>query len=302
MSSRYFYKAFGLIIESDMVIPEFITADRQDPIDVTVQAGSVPEVLENGKRKGVCFETAPGEFLFFLEGVGRFLAAGGNKIIYRADADATEDDLRVFLLGSVFGAILQQRGLFPIHASAIEHNGEAVAFMGPSGNGKSTTAAAFLKKGYRLLTDDVCAIQLVDGKPVVVPGYPQGKLWLDSLNSLELSPDDYEPIRNKVLKRAVPVREKFCDEPRPLKRIYQLLKNDGNTIEKERIPVADTFLPLGRNSYRGQFLEGMAVAGDHFLCVAAIANQVPVVRLKRNRDERIEIDALVALIEEDLAE
>lgn len=301
MSDTYFYKAFGLIIASELKVPEFINADRNNAVDVTIRLGLVPKTLDGGKRKGVCFETAPGKFLFFLEEVGRFLAVDGKRIIYEAADGANEDDLRVFLLGSVIGALLQQRGLFPIHASAVEHNGAAIAFMGPSVIGKSTTAAAFLQKGYRMLTDDVCAIQLVDGKPFVVPGYPQGKLWLDSMASLEMEPELYRPIRNKVTKRAVPMRERFCDELRPLKRIYQLMVAHEDVYLKEAVAIADAFLPLRRNSYRGQFLEGLAVAGEHFLTIATIANQVPLVRLKRNKDSGIDLTALVEAIEEDLA-
>jgi len=226
MQATHLYKAFGLIFESELEIPELIESTATDAVDVTITAGDVPAMLAEGKRQGACFETAPGEFLFFLEGVGRFLALGGSKIVYQADAEATGADLRVFLLGSVFGAILQQRGLFPIHASAVEHEGAAIAFMGNSGIGKSTTAAAFLKRGCRLITDDVCAIQLVDGLPVVVPGYPQGKLWLDSMQQLEMKAADFEPIRNKVAKRAIPTREQFCEDRLPLKRIYQLLKSN----------------------------------------------------------------------------
>ena len=64
-------------------------------------------------------------------------------------------DIRVFLLGSCLGALLHQRGVLALHASAIETDQGAVLFMGDSGMGKSTTLQAFIKRGYKMLADDI---------------------------------------------------------------------------------------------------------------------------------------------------
>src|SRR5687767_37791 len=66
-----------------------------------------------------------------------------------------EQNLRLYLLGSAFGALLHQRGLLPLHANAVEIDGKAVAFMGASGEGKSTLAAWFHDRGFNIIADDV---------------------------------------------------------------------------------------------------------------------------------------------------
>ena len=43
-----------------------------------------------------------------------------------------------------------------LHASAIEHDGKAVLFLGSSGSGKSSLAASLNKK---LITEDVACIE-----------------------------------------------------------------------------------------------------------------------------------------------
>ena len=50
-------------------------------------------------------------------------------------------------------------GYEPLHATAVVVDGEAVAFLGDCGYGKSTLGAAFLARGFPLLTDDVLALE-----------------------------------------------------------------------------------------------------------------------------------------------
>ena len=64
-------------------------------------------------------------------------------------------DVRLFLLGSVWGALALQRGLLPLHASAVGRGRTVHAFTGPPGAGKSTLAAALAARGYPLFTDDM---------------------------------------------------------------------------------------------------------------------------------------------------
>jgi len=55
-------------------------------------------------------------------------------------------------------ALMQGREVF--HASAVELCGRAVAFLGPSGAGKTTVAAFLIARGARLVTDDVLAVDV----------------------------------------------------------------------------------------------------------------------------------------------
>ncbi len=49
---------------------------------------------------------------------------------------------------------LKHRGLFPIHASAVEKDGRAVMIPSRSGGGKTTSCLALLRAGYKSLSDD----------------------------------------------------------------------------------------------------------------------------------------------------
>jgi hypothetical protein len=73
------------------------------------------------------------------------------------------DRLSVFATGGLPAFVLMMRGELVLHASAVERNGAVVAFVGPSGMGKSTIAALCCSDGARLVTDDVLRIDLSDG-------------------------------------------------------------------------------------------------------------------------------------------
>ena len=50
--------------------------------------------------------------------------------------------------------LLRRRGLYTIHATALEYHGSAVLIPGNSGRGKTTSFISLLRSGYRYLSDD----------------------------------------------------------------------------------------------------------------------------------------------------
>lgn len=80
--------------------------------------------------------------------------------------------------GTVTAIILAWRGLAPLHASAVELGGRAVVIAGPPGAGKSTLCAALVRKGGRLVSDDLSALIPTPamGAPMLQPGRPAIRL------------------------------------------------------------------------------------------------------------------------------
>ena len=116
--SRFPYIAYGLSIESEFEIPELASGADGEP-DIAIRAGSVPETLEQPYARGVLYQAAAGRFLLNVPRIARYLVADGSSIVIQQAAGAVDVDVRVFLLGSVFGALLHQRGVLPLHGSAI---------------------------------------------------------------------------------------------------------------------------------------------------------------------------------------
>ena len=143
---EYYYSAFGMTIGSAFEIPELIPLKKSKP-DVIIHEGEVPESLDNPMKVGRRLQIKPGHFLYRQDDVAGYHVMNGNRIVVQPSVHVQEKEVRLYLLGSVFGALVHQRGGLPFHASAIEVNGRCVLFCGQSRAGKSTTANAFVKRG-----------------------------------------------------------------------------------------------------------------------------------------------------------
>jgi hypothetical protein len=163
---------------------------------------------------------------FLLDGIS-YTVEGGSTINIVAPQDSGENDIRIWLLGTVMAALLHQRGYLPIHANAVcLASGGAAAFAGPSGAGKSTMAGLLAQRGFRVLCDDLCAIRFDNSKrPMVFAGIPRLKLWGDTLDLFGQDRSGFEPVATDLLKYHVPLESAGDEgplEPIPLERFYLL--------------------------------------------------------------------------------
>jgi hypothetical protein len=105
------------------------------------------------------------------------IAADGRTIEFARLRRATNESLTTYLLGQVLSFSLLSMGYDPLHATAVVIDGEAVAFLGDCGYGKSTIGAAFVARGVPLLTDDVLALERRSGRWIAHSGPARVKLF-----------------------------------------------------------------------------------------------------------------------------
>lgn len=79
-----------------------------------------------------------------------------------------EEMVGVLLAGTVVTLHLLLAGRLVLHASAVEAAGEALAFAGGIGAGKSTVAALFARAGHPIVTDDVLHVASTGADGAVV--------------------------------------------------------------------------------------------------------------------------------------
>jgi hypothetical protein len=63
----------------------------------------------------------------------------------------------------LWGQLLKESGLFPLHAAGLAKEGRSCLFLGRSGSGKSTLTVNLVKSGYGLLSDDTVFLREKDG-------------------------------------------------------------------------------------------------------------------------------------------
>lgn len=194
----YHYSAYGLFLACEQPIPGLVvSADgARAESDIVVHLGRLPDWVErwsvargepfyassfldpDGVASQRIWETPHEAFLLsFSEGVTFVVERGGQAIWGIWDKKLSLDHATNYLRGPLMSFVLGLRGLICLHASAVVIDGRAVVFTGPSGAGKSTSASAFARKGFAVLTDDIVAISASGLEFNVQPGYPRLSLW-----------------------------------------------------------------------------------------------------------------------------
>lgn len=279
------YKAFGLNISSEIVLPELAQTIQHESPDIVIKEANLLAVWNEHAQQNHYFHLQKDFILFQVPKVAIFQIKNGKEILVSPMSEADADQVRLYILGTCMGAILLQRKTLPLHGSAIMIDNKAYAIVGKSGAGKSTLASAFLKRGYNLLSDDVIPVTLSENNsPIVTPAYPQQKLWLESLDAFGMKSDGYRPIIDRETKFAVPVSAQFADQPVPLAGVIELLKTDNDEIEFQPIRNLERLHTLFTHTYRNFFVAPTGLMEWHFQMTAKMVNKIEMYQLKRPED------------------
>jgi hypothetical protein len=274
------YSVFGLNISSELEIPELPSALFDRP-DVRITLGTNPEQLPDPVGSGVLYQAKKDDLLFRLKTVGSYRVQHGNTITVERLNNATDEEVRLFLLGSAFGAMIHQREMLPFHGSTVVKNGGAWVIGGSSGAGKSSLAATLVRRGFDLLADDISVIKMEASQPVVYPGIPHLKLWEDVMKKLEEDLSLYPKVRPQLLKYRKPAGKEFINAPTPLHGIVILGTMNNPGFELKTIKGVEKFNLLKNNTYRYQYLNGLEKTVQHFRLATALASSCKLYQLKR---------------------
>jgi hypothetical protein len=231
-------------------------------------------------------------------GIGSLLIRAGWEILIDSASGVDAGSLRLFLLGHLLGTLAFLRGFLVLHGSAVAIASRGVAFLGHSGEGKSTMAAAFNEKNP-LMADDVLVIRTDEAAPQIFPAFPQLKLYSGTAASLGFDPEKSSPkspLEEKITPR---VLEGFSVEPFPLKRIYLLENGEGIKL----IPLGrpEAVIALLLYTYTLRSLKGGANRRQHFKHSARLALEVPFRRLIRPHGLK-DLPEIVRMVVRDLEE
>jgi hypothetical protein len=273
----YFYRAYGLGICSEIELPELGCTHGQT--DITLSLGHIGHHCDQVDVIQ-CVAATPNEAVLSWGRAGTFLIRNGNEIIVDPFPEADLRILRLMVLGAALGVLLHQRGYLVLHASAVAVAGRVAIFIGRKGWGKSTTAAALYSQGHQLIADDIIALSVKEGEtPLVLPGFPQFKLWPDAAEAVGSDPEALPRLHPGFEKRAYRVAERVTATPLPLQCIYVL--DGGPMLELKPVSSRDAFLEVTSHSYAPRFLGAAGVSSTFFQHCLHLVNTIPVYRLCR---------------------
>jgi hypothetical protein len=283
------YLLGGITFFSEIVLPELPLMQHQGatPHPVTIRLGEVSNHLPGAVELDPdCFATTS-QYLLRINGVGRYLVTNGQEIVVSPEAGASPLDVRAWLLGTIFVVLCQQRGLLPLHASAVSSepvNGRhgAIAFLARSGQGKSSLAAHLAQRGLRVLADDVC---LIDPAPaddlMVIPSAPWLKLWRNSLQHLGRQAEGLERVFSEDDKYRLPLET--AGKREPIRKLVFLEGNEesSSSIRMEEVPPVKALPSLMNLTHQAYVLEATGQRQENFLRCGRVLSQARAYRLIR---------------------
>jgi hypothetical protein len=315
---KVFYSAFGLSFRSNREIPGLIPSKIPTAADVELFLGVRPansqghlaeelyyessDTDENGQPGYRLWRTSGGDFLRmdYVDGVQFWFDRRAASIWCSWPESLAVADAAVYLLGPVMGLLLRLRGVTCLHASAVGFGGYAVAFVGPEGAGKSTTAAALGRRGHAIISDDIVAVEEREGGFVVFPAHPYLGLWPESVAMLFGSEKKLPEFAATWDKGRFSLNEHdlaFQERALPLRAICLLEQrtSDPSAPFLEEESSREGLIALVTNSYGGNLLDRDLRARE-FEMLGRLVTQVPVQRVRASSD-RSRMDALCDLIE-----
>lgn len=271
------YRLFGLSVLSEIPLPELVAETGGGPADVRIRLGTIADRPDAEAGLHIDGDHA----LLVIPPAGRFLTRAGLEMLVEPGEGVSPRNLRLYLLGSAFGAILHQRGLLPLHANAVVVEGRAIGFMGHPGAGKSTLAAWFHDRGFDVLADDVCVVTPgPDGAPLAHPGIPRLRLWREALEAGGRDASAYERSFDDMDKYTVPTDLERTLPAVPLSHLYLLEKaeDEASIVRLEGSSAVEAMIA---NTYRGAYVRPMGLTRQHLLACVELARTVPVFRARR---------------------
>lgn len=269
-------------------------ASRPDRVDVELRAGTARRFgrarisIGCDDRAGMwfwCGRLPDGSTYLRWAGLFEFLVSrDARQILYRALERATPESFNVYLLGQVLSFSLLAFGIEPLHGTVVSVNGEAIAFVGDCGYGKSTLAAAFLDHGFRIVTDDVIALVETRSGWTVQPGLPRIKLFPSIARRAFGADHGGTPMNQGTSKLVVRLADEHAlDRPARLKAIYVLSdprsrRTDGARPRIDRLAGTEAFLEVIRASFNLLVYERARLA-NQFAFATRLVRTVPVNRL-----------------------
>jgi hypothetical protein len=258
------YRAAGFALESDVAFSQLSTVPvaGSGPPDIRFRIGELPPMREGLTLRWANFG---------------FTALDGRRVIV-SDSDLAKSHLG--LTGGLMG-VAYQRGLLPLHASAVVSGDTCFAFCGESGTGKSTLAVMLARAGYPLLCDDLVIVHPDrDCGPLVWPTIMRPRLNQQSMDFLG-GAVALTPFSERDSKAVTEVGETASHVPRRLAGVYLL---GWGEPAMRRLSSLEAATLLSRCLRKPDWLERAGAAAAIRQGWLELVSRIPIVLITRTRE------------------
>ncbi len=301
---RYLYDLFSVRLSSAWRLPFAPVSSAYAPSwDVSLEDGTTSvhdglfasAALLPRTRHSSWFERAAlddgGSYLRWGRSIEFLVTGDGARIIGRRGGRTGLELFEALMLGPALSYALVQQGLEPLHASVVSINGQGVAFLGPSGRGKSSLAAAFVQAGYHLVTDDQLVVTRQGTALMAHLGPPRIKLMRRMATRLRQGRPAGITMPLLAPKLAMPMVDgEQALTAVPLRAIYvigEARRSEARAqahaqVRIRHLPLRQACLALIANTFNGRVATAERLSRQ-FAFVTNLAGSIPVRRLSYPR-------------------
>ena len=301
--NKFYYRVYGLNIESEICIPEFTTIENPQEVNIDTKiyyknAGQeIKEAIKNGRRTNFTYN----DMWFNVENVAIYHAYDGDKIEVESYENSDPYMVNMYILGTVLGLSILQKNMVAIHGGAIVINNKGCVFTGDKGAGKSTLTTALRKKGYGFVADDVAAINL-DANTSIYPGFAYQKLCDDTMEKLGYNKEDFIPFdAGSHIKYIVPAQDSFVDNEVKFDTLFEISVGEVDKVKIEELSGGEKLQNIIRNIFNVSALHySGGIPPIIFKKCMDIGKSIRCFRIIRPKD-KFTVGEQISLIEEILA-
>jgi hypothetical protein len=253
----------------------------QAVLDVPVTYADVPPAWDATVLGAPYFWAEADRLRFAADGAELYVEA--DRVLLSAPDEGTRAAADWLLYGTATRAMLTFRRDYNLHAGlVVSPSGRAVAVLGDSGAGKSTTTVELLRRGWCLGSDDIVVVRHTDTGPVAHPVERPIHLSDEAVRLLGGDPAVGRPIPDTV-KRAYAVDTD--PTPRPLAALLILSRTaEGDEVTARRVDGLSAVPTVAISADRYRIAKLPEHRQDFLSWTTRLCHDVPVWDLRRPAD------------------
>jgi hypothetical protein len=307
------YRVYGTTVASEVPFAGVPRSTVRRPIQISIRIGARPDgapgaVFHEWRIKGAprqrpwltVARLGRGYQLRFPDLADFTVSPTGDRIVCHPAPRLPSATLGHLVLDQVLPLAISRRGALALHASAVHvPRVGTIAFVGQTGTGKSTLAAALTMHGCAVVTDDCLVVDVARGC-LAVPAYPGVRLWRDAVRGLGVADDGARVAHYTVKRRLLGHAASHRSSPSPIAAVFVLgrRRRRGLPTASRHLESRDRLMALAACVYVMD-VEDRRQLTQMFRGLTSLVARVPVARLavrdgrRQARDAAAEVLAIV---------
>lgn len=276
-----YYRIFDLTLASEIEFSNLLSSEQTTP-DYILKLGTV--IADSPVASiGLFTQASASELYHEISGVARFHCKD-NIITVDKNCASDAQDIKVFLLDTIFAYLLNQAGYLLLKGSAVKTETGALLIASNSSNGCSALAATLQQEfSYPIISDGLLIIKKSLSAPktiVLVPNNTPLTLWQDSCKHLSLDYTKQLAVRANLLKYEFPIAISTDDEL-PISNLTHLVTHNADTVCCQTLSATDKIDRILELTHYPQLVTASNNTRDSFKLAIQLANTCNISNVTR---------------------